>query len=194
MHIFALDHSLCVGTLVHDIDFGYHTDRSDALWVHFSGNLQTIWSSHICVGWNRDEHDSSWIGHVSHGHSSSNRLNIIRLVRASHWNPGDTWQVYQSQVWTRVWVDSEYDRLIDDVFTLTTDLVCQEVDCLLHFWEISELLVCYLFEFGPGSRAVRLMVESQLERSSSDYTITSGQEIESHDILKHTRFTCRLTS
>lgn len=40
--VLALNHPLCVGTLVHDINLGDNTDRPDTLLIDFPCHLKTV--------------------------------------------------------------------------------------------------------------------------------------------------------
>ena len=50
-YILAFNHSLCVGTFVHNVDLCYHSNGPDTFWINFTRHLQTIGSCHICVSW-----------------------------------------------------------------------------------------------------------------------------------------------
>ena len=80
MHIFSFDHSLCIRTLVHDINFCDDTNCPYTLLVHFSSHLQTIRSCHIRICWQSTQNDSSGITHVSESHCTRDLLDIIRLI------------------------------------------------------------------------------------------------------------------
>ena len=91
--IFTLDHSLSIGSFVHDIDFSDNTDGSNTLWINFSCDLKTIRGGHISIGWKSTQNDGSWVTNISHSHCTSDLLNIVWLIRACHWNSSDTWQI-----------------------------------------------------------------------------------------------------
>lgn len=82
-------------------------------------------------------------------------------------------------------VDSQHNWLIDDIFTFTADFVCQEVDCLFNFCKISELLVGNFVELCPWLNVLGCMIESQLQGSPCDDTITSWEEIKTDDGFEH---------
>lgn len=65
----------------------------------------------------------------------------------------------------------ENDWLVDNVLLLSANFVCEEVDCLLDFLEVSEFLIWNFIEFGPRLNVFGGMVESQLKRSSRNNTL-----------------------
>jgi len=91
-------------------------------------------------------------------------------------------------------VDRENDWFIDNVLTLTTDLICQEVNGLLDLSEVSELLVWHLIKLGPWLDLITDVIQSKLEWTSSDDTISPGEEVETDDGLEDGGLTCRLSS
>lgn len=85
------------------------------------------------------------------------------------------------------------DRLVNNVLVGTAHLVSQVNNVVSHLLEVSELLALDLVgEDSEGSSSLVHMVETQLKRSSSDDTVTTGQEIKTHNRLKNGRFTSRL--
>ena len=162
LHIFAFNHSLGVGTLVHDIDFSDDTDSSNTFWVQLSCHLKSIGGSHISIGWENAKNNSSWVTNVSLGHSSCDLLNIVWLVRSSHWNSGNTRQINQCEIWACVRIDLQHDWFIYNIFTLSTNLISQEINSLLDLLEVLELLVGNLLEFRPWFHVVLHVIQSQL--------------------------------
>lgn len=49
VYIFSLNHTLGIGSTVHDINLGDDTNCSDALGVELSSHLETIRCGHICI-------------------------------------------------------------------------------------------------------------------------------------------------
>jgi hypothetical protein len=78
------NHTLGIGTSVHDVDFSDDTDCSDTFGVELSCHLEAVRGSHIGVGWHDAKNDSSWVANVSVGHGASNLLNVIRLISNSN--------------------------------------------------------------------------------------------------------------
>ena len=147
LDILALEHSFGICSLVHDVDLGDYTDGSDALWIEFPGHLQAIRSSHICIGWQHAEDDCSVVTAVPGCHVFGYFLDVF--VLAVDRNTSDSWQIDHCEIWTGVRVNVEHDRFIDDVLFLTTDLVCQEVDGILDFLKVCELLIWDFLKLGP---------------------------------------------
>lgn len=87
-------------------------------------------------------------------------------------------------------VHSQDNRLVDDVLTFATNLVCQEINGLLYLPEVGEFLVRHLIELGPGLYVLWRVVETQLERTSCHYTVTSRKEVKAHDGLEYRRLAC----
>ena len=117
-------------------------------------------------------------------HCTCDLLDVVWLIRACHWNTSNTGQIDQSEVWACVRIDGQHNWLVDDVLALSTHLVSQEVDCLLYFLEISEFPVRHFIKLAPWLCAWGV-VESQFEGPSSDHTVSSWEEVETHDGLEH---------
>jgi hypothetical protein len=81
-------------------------------------------------------------------------------------------------------VNRQNDWLINNVLTLTADLICEEFNSLLDFGEISKLLVWNLIKLCPWLDFFRGMIETQFQGSSGTDTITSWEEIKTNDGLK----------
>lgn len=184
VHILSLNHSLSIGSLVHDIDFRDNTDCPDTFGVDLSRHLKTIGGGHICIGWQGTQNNSSGVTDISHGHCSCNLFNIVWLVRSRHWNSRNTWQINQGQIWACMRVDRQNDWLIDNIFTLTADLVGEEINRLLDLSKIRELLVGHLIELGPWGDVFGGVIQTQFQGSSRDDTITSGEEVQTDNRLE----------
>ena len=65
----------------------------------------------------------------------------------------------------------ENNWLVNNVLLLPANFICEEVDRLLDFLEVSEFLIWNFVEFGPRLDVFRCMVESQLKRSPSNNTL-----------------------
>ena len=79
-------------------------------------------------------------------------------------------------------VDVEDNRVINDVSLRARDFVCEGDDRVANLLEIGEFLSLDLLgELGPGLLALGLMVETELEGSTGDQTVTSWQEVEADD-------------
>jgi len=113
LNLLIHDHALGVGASVHDVDLGDHTDSSDTLGVNPAGHSQTFLRCHIGVSSDDAKNDGARIVDISLGHSASDLLNVLRLS----WNGDqrDTWEIDKSQVWARMRVHVEHDRVINDV-------------------------------------------------------------------------------
>jgi len=127
-------------------------------------------------------------------HCTSDLLDVVRLVRACHWNTGDTWKIHQGEVRTSVRINRQNNWFVNDVLTFTTNLVCKEIDSLLYLCKIGELFVWHLLKLGPWSNVLRCMVKSELQWSPSNDTITSWQKVKTNNRLEYTRFTSGLSS
>jgi len=152
-HVFSFNHALGISTFVHDIDFGDNSNSPDALRVDLSGHLQTICGGQVCVCWTYSENDSSRIRHVSVCHGLCNLLNVLRLVRAGHWDSGNTWQVNKRKIWAGFGVNREHNWFINNIFALSAHFVCQKVNGLLYFIEVSEFFVRNFFKLAPRLRS-----------------------------------------
>ena len=78
-------------------------------------------------------------------------------------------------------INSQHNGFINDIFTFTTNLVCQEIDCLFNFSEVGKLLVWHFFELSPWLNFLSDVIKSELKWSSCYDTITSWQEIKTND-------------
>ena len=58
-------------------------------------------------------------------------------------------------------INGENNGLIDNIFTLSTNLVCQYINHLLNLGEIFKFLSWNFIEFGPWSNVFRCMIKSQ---------------------------------
>jgi len=85
------NHTLCVGSSVHNINFGNDTNSTDTLGIQLLSHLQTIRSGHISISRYDDKNDGTWVGHVPVTHGTSDLLNVLRLIRVSETDLGDTW-------------------------------------------------------------------------------------------------------
>jgi len=170
--VLTFDHSLGACSLIHDINLGDDTNCSNTLWITITSHLETIRCGQILIGWQHAENDCSTITNVPVSHGTCDLLDVIWLVRALHWNTSDTWEIDQGQIWAGVGEDVENDGFINNVFTLTTNLVCQVVNSLLYFIEVSELLVWHLIKLSPWLLFLNV-IESELKGSTGDNTITS---------------------
>jgi len=91
-------------------------------------------------------------------------------------------------------VDRKHDWLINNILALTTNLVGQKVNRLLDFGEVGELLIWHLFELCPRLDIFCRMVQTQLEGTARNDTITSRQEVKTNDRFEHRRLTGRLST
>ena len=123
-HIFTFNHPLSTCSLVHDIDLSDDTDCSYSFIINFSSHLKTIRVGYISICRNYTQYDGTRIRHVSICHSTCNLLDIIWLIRSSHGNSCNTWKIDQSKIWASLRVNCQNNRFIDNVFTLTTNLIC----------------------------------------------------------------------
>jgi len=73
------------------------------------------------------------------------------------------------------------DWFIDNIFTLSTNLICQFINHCLNLGEIFEFFSWNFIEFSPWSDIFRSMIKSQLQWSSSDDSITSWQKVQSNN-------------
>ena len=161
------DHSLGVGSSVHNVNFGDHTDCSDTLGVNSTRHTKTFLSSHISVGSHDGKHDSSRVLHVPLGHGPRDLLDILGL--AFDRDQSDAWQIDKCQVWAGMRVDVEYDRVINDVRGCAANLISQGDNLVLHLLEIGEALALELLrELGPRLGTLGLMIETELEWTPCD--------------------------
>ena len=156
------DHTLGVGSSVHDVNFGDHTDCSDTFGVNSARHTKTFLGSHISVSSHDGEHDSSRVLHVPLGHTPRDLLDVLGL--AFDGDQRDAWQIDQCQVWAGVRVYVEYDGVINDVCGCAANLISQGDNLVLHLLEVGEALALELLrELGPGLGALGLMVETEFE-------------------------------
>ena len=95
-------------------------------------------------------------------HRPSDLLNVVWLVRTSHRNSRDTWQIDQSQIGASMRVNIEDDRLVNDALLRAGHLVCENIDALSNLLEFKELFARNFFEDSPRLGLVMEMVESKL--------------------------------
>jgi len=74
-------------------------------------------------------------------------------------------------------VDSKHNRLINNILALTTNLISQKINGLFDLVEVSELLVRYFIKLCPRLDIFCRMVQTELEGTPRNHTITSGQEV-----------------
>jgi hypothetical protein len=84
-------------------------------------------------------------------------------------------------------IDGEHNRLINNVLALTTNLVRQKIYGLLDLVEVCELLVRYLIKLGPGLDIFCRMIQTELEWTPCNDTVTSRQEVETDNGLEYRR-------
>ena len=161
------DHTLGVGSSVHDVNLSDHTDRSDTLGVNSARHTKTFLSSHISVGSHDGKHDSSRVLHVPLGHRPRDLLDVRWLT--FNGDQRDAWQIDQCQVWAGMRVDIEYDRVINDVRGCAANFISQLDNLVLHLLEIGEALALELLrELSPGLGTLSLVIETELEWAPCD--------------------------
>lgn len=107
-------------------------------------------------------------------HISRDVVNVFGLV--ADWDGSDTGQVDQSEVWTAWRKYVQNDRVVDDDFGFSANLVGDFIDCLSHLIEISEFLLLTIFynliELGIWSSEIWHVIHTQLQRPSCDDTLS----------------------
>jgi hypothetical protein len=185
------DHSLGIGSSVHDIDLGDDSHSSDSLGVQSLSHQQTLTGGHIGVGWHDTENNGSGVGTISLGHLSGDLGNVGWLTLDG--DQSDTWEIDESEVWARVRVNIEDNWLIYNVGLILGDLISELNNHVLHFGEVSEFLTLALDgELGPWDVVLGLVMETKLKGTSRHDSITSGKAVETDDGLEDGGFTCGL--
>lgn len=185
--------ALRVCASVHDINLRNDTDSSDALGVDPSGHSETFLGGHIGVGSDDTKDDSSGVGHVPLSHAPRDLLDIGGLTLDG--DESNAWQIDQGQIWARVRVDVEHDRVVNDVSRGSSNLICQLDNLVSHLAKVGKLLAFgFLRELGPGLGALRLMVETQLKWTPRHETISSREAVETDDGFEDGGFTRTLRS
>jgi hypothetical protein len=87
----------------------------------------------------------------------------------------DTWQIDESQVRTSVRIDLQDNWFINDVFIVAAKFVGEPVNVVPYFRKIGEFFAWnLLWENTVGLYVLGNVIETELERSSRDDTITTG--------------------
>lgn len=187
------DHSLGVGSSVHDIDLGNDSHSSDSLRVQSLSHQQTFTGGHIGVGWHDTENNGSGVGAISLSHLSGDLSNVGWLTLDG--DQSDTWKIDESEIWARMGVHIEDNWLIHNVGLILGDFISKLHNHLLHLGEVSEFLTLSLDgELGPWDVAFGLVMETKLKGTSRHDSITSGKTVETNDGLEDGGFTGRLGS
>ena len=192
-HLLVHEHLLGIDTTVHDINLSDNTDCTDTFGVDVTRHHKTVGGRHIGVGWQHGQDDGTWVGHISVGHCFCDLFDVLRLV--TDWNTSNTGQINESQIGACVREDLKHNGFVDDVLLCTAHLIRETNDVVSDFTEFGEFLSWNLV----GEHSVRLnsfvhVVQTHLEWTSSDDTVTTGQEVQTHDGLEDRGLTCRLTT
>lgn len=189
------NHTLSVGSSIHNIDFSDNTDGSNTLRVQLLSHLKTIRCSHISVCRNHNKDNSSWVRHVSIAHGTSDLLDVFRLVWFSQTDLCDTWEIDKGKIRTCVGVHIEDDRFINNTSVWTSNLIGQLKDLVFNLVHVKEFLAWDLFgEDSPRFCHFMQMSESQLKRSTGTKSFITRKEIEANNGFKYRGFTGTLTT
>ena len=104
-------------------------------------------------------------------HCSCDSLNILRLVRPGQRNSGDTWQVNKGQIRAGVGVHVQHNGFVNDVLFRSRNFVCKNINLVLDFMEVEELLAWDFVEDSPWLDVFMQVIQSQFERSSGYHTL-----------------------
>ena len=80
VHNFIVDHLGSISSSVHDIDFGDNSEGPSSLWIPLPGQVETLRSGHVSIGWNNSQNDSSILFAVPTCHLSCHLFNITNLI------------------------------------------------------------------------------------------------------------------
>lgn len=169
VNILAFEHTFCVGTFVHNINFCDNTNCSYTFWIKLTSHLKTIRCSHICVCRQYTKNEGSWISAIPCSHIFCNFFDVFILT--VNWDSCNTRQIHHRKIWTSVRENVENNWFINNVLLLSADFICQEIDCFLHFLEVSEFFIGYFLKFCPRFNVFRCMIQSQLKWSSRHNTL-----------------------
>lgn len=169
LHIFTLEHTFSVGTFVHNVNLCDNTNSSNTLWIKLTGHLQTVWGSHICVGWQHAKNDCSWVTAVPGSHTFCYFFN--HGILSINWDSCNTRKIDHGKIWASVRINIENDWFINDILLLSTNLICQKVNCLFDLLKVGEFLIWYLFKLCPRFNIFWSMIQSQFKWSSRNDTL-----------------------
>lgn len=87
-------------------------------------------------------------------------------------------------------VDLQNDGFVYDVFVVATKFIGEAIYIVAHLVEVCKLSTWNFFwENTVGLNVFGNVVETELERSSGNYTVTTGEEIKADNRFKNRRFT-----
>ena len=190
--------------MVHEIEFGKHTDRALTSRVNISCEFERFRVHNIDIRRRDGEDDAIGFRNVLGYQSACLFFNVGGLIANRYFSQAG--QIYQGQAEDVRRVDLEVDGLSVDAFVVASNSRRLILDLALHLLEVVESSTGYVIELAPfvlsgyrcGSmRHVDFIVarfvfavggyvdELQDERSSSDNAGASREEVAADDVFEH---------
>lgn len=132
-------HFLRVSTFVHDVYFRDDSDRSFSSLVEVFGELESVRSGHIGIGWDHTQNNCSLINAISLGHLCCYFENVLLTLHIDSRNTG---QIDDCEIRAIVRIDCQLDWVVYDSRCRSRYLIGFVDDSLAHLRE-----VCVSFSF-----------------------------------------------
>ena len=120
MDLFVHQHLLGSCSFIHDIDFSYHTDGPLPLLIPVPSQLQPVRCRQVLVSRYHAKNDSLGVTAIPLSHLCCDSLHVFLPL---HVNSSNARQIDNGEVRTVTRINSQFDRVIDDLPPLSRHII-----------------------------------------------------------------------